>query len=126
MFIQEFKTVKSKGLFVKVPDDIKTPKISLWSDGSTTLEFFSKGFKMGYDSVSVDTKTGKETSHKEITLHIDKKLEYNILGFSHKLNVTQIQSMGIQFDEYLKILSDNNLVYNYSKNTGKWLVLVEC
>lgn len=69
------------GLLVKVPNDIKRPIISNWSDGTTTLEFYSSTYEMEYDSYeyTIDDdgtiKTPKQPM-KEITL--PKQGEYKI------------------------------------------------
>ena len=59
---------------VRVPDDIKNPKITQWSDGTTTLEFNSDSYKMDYDSFEVGVDEKKQL--KEITL--PKKGDYSI------------------------------------------------
>jgi hypothetical protein len=54
------------GLLVKVPDDIKKPIISNWSDGTTTLEFYSSIYEMEYDSFEFGV--DEDDQMKEITL----------------------------------------------------------
>ncbi len=61
------------GLLVKVPDGIKKPIISNWSDGTTTLEFYSDVYEMEYDSFEFNV----DKQRKEITL--PKKGEYKII-----------------------------------------------
>ena len=56
------------GFLVKVPKDIKKPIISNWSDGTTTLEFYSESYEMEYDSFEFGV--DKEKQMKEITLPI--------------------------------------------------------
>lgn len=53
-----------KGFLIKVPNDIKKPIISNWSDSTTTLEFYSSTYEMEYDSFEY----GVEKQMKEITL----------------------------------------------------------
>ena len=60
------------GFLVKVPNDIKKPIISNWSDGTTTLEFYSTEYDMEYDTYEY----GVEVQMKEITL--PKQGEYKI------------------------------------------------
>lgn len=55
-----------KGFLVKVPDDIKRPIISNWSDATTTLEFYSSTYEMEYDSFEIGV--SEEKQMKEITL----------------------------------------------------------
>lgn len=52
------------GYLIKVPLDMKKPIVSNWSDGTTTLEFYSESFEMAYDSFEF----GVEKQRKEITL----------------------------------------------------------
>ncbi len=61
------------GLLVKVPNDIKKPIVSTWSDDTTTLEFYSDMYEMEYDTFEF----GVEEQMKEITL--PKKGEYKII-----------------------------------------------
>ena len=63
-----------KGFLVKVPNDIKKPIISNWSDGTTTLEFYSSTYEMEYDSFEYGV--DEEKQMKEITL--PKQGEYKI------------------------------------------------
>lgn len=63
------------GFLVKVPDDIKKPIISTWSDGTTTLEFYSETYEMEYDSFEFGVAEDKQ--RKEITL--PKKGNYEII-----------------------------------------------
>jgi hypothetical protein len=53
-------------LLVKVPDDIKKPTVNTWSDGLTTLEFYSDTYEMEYDSFEIGA--DEEKQRKEITL----------------------------------------------------------
>lgn len=55
-----------KGFLVKVPNDIKKPIISNWSDGTTTLEFYSSIYEMEYDTFEYGV--DEEKQMKEITL----------------------------------------------------------
>ncbi len=64
-----------EGFLIKVPNDIKKPIISNWSDGTTTLEFYSSIYEMGYDSFEFGVKEEKQM--KEITL--PKQGEYKII-----------------------------------------------
>mgnify|MGYP003607641092 CR=1 FL=1 len=66
--------INADQFLVRVPDDIKNPKITQWSDGTTTLEFNSDSYKMDYDSFEVGVDEKKQL--KEITL--PKKGNYSI------------------------------------------------
>lgn len=52
------------GFLIKVPNDIKKPIISNWSDGTTTFEFYSSIYEMEYDSFEFNV----DKQMKEITL----------------------------------------------------------
>jgi hypothetical protein len=56
------------GFLVKVPEDIKKPIISNWSDGTTTLEFYSDIYVMEYDSFEFGEGVDEDNQRKEITL----------------------------------------------------------
>lgn len=56
--------IKNQGYLIKMPLDMRKPIVSKWSDGTTTLEFYSETFKMDYDSFEFNVKKQR----KEITL----------------------------------------------------------
>jgi hypothetical protein len=59
-------TKVKEGFIVEVPLDIRKPIISNWSDGTTTLEFYSETFVMEYDTYEYGVP--EEKQRKEITL----------------------------------------------------------
>ena len=93
------------GFLVKVPKDIRKPKISNWSDGTTTLEFYSENYVMEYDSFEIGVPEEKQM--KEITL--PKKVNYKISTRLTKGLKSFITNSGILIDS----------------NESKWLVLIE-
>lgn len=72
-----------QGFLVKVPNDIKRPIVSNWSDGTTTLEFYSSDYEMEYDSFELGV--SEEKQMKEITLpkqgnyKISRRIPKNLL-----------------------------------------------
>lgn len=57
----------SNGLLVEVPADYRNLKLSNWSDGSTTIEFYSDSYIMEYDSI-VMSEDDELINLKEYTL----------------------------------------------------------
>lgn len=100
----KFKTKKVKGLFIKVPDGIKE------------LEF-----------INLNTKYLRFTYNDEplnLRLSIPTLEKWEIVGFSHKLNDTEIEKLRINYYDYLRLLSKNEIFYNYQNFTGQWVVLI--
>jgi hypothetical protein len=50
---------------------------------------------------------------------------YKIVGFSHKIiNETIKGNLKMSFDEYMKLLRENDITVNYSDNSNYWLLIV--
>lgn len=99
----KFKTNKVKGLFVNVPDGIKD------------LEF-----------INLDTKYLRFITNNEplnLRLNIPTLENWEIVGFSHKLNESEIEKLGLNYHDYLRLLSNKEIFYNYQNYTGQWVVL---
>lgn len=94
------------GFLVKVPKDIRKPKISNWSDGTTTLEFYSESYVMEYDSFEIGVPEEKQM--KEITLPKKGNYKINTRLTKEAKNIIAANS---------RILIDGN--------ESKWLVLTE-
>lgn len=109
------------GLLVKVPNDIKKPFVSKWSDGTTTLEFYSDEYEMLYDSFEIGVSDDKQL--KEITLPING-------NFKIFKKVPKIYSELIDSDKwyFLEKCEDNSedcefseIVFNELSETDKEL-----
>jgi hypothetical protein len=78
-------------LLIEVPLDAYGFKISVWSDKSTTLEFYSETFEMEYDSheFNVDEKN----QLKEITLSFDENFKCELIGTTSTLTDEQVNDL---------------------------------
>ena len=55
-----------------------------------------------------------------------KSADYEIVGFSHKINIDQItEKFSMSFNQYINWLSDNEITVNYSDNSDVWIILLE-
>lgn len=55
-----------------------------------------------------------------------KSGDYEIVGFSHKITEGQIkEKLSMSFNEYINLLSDNEITVNYSDNSDIWIILLE-
>lgn len=98
--IKEVISSLARLVFVKLPDDAFINKIE--SD------------KIHYEA--------KEINH---IVNIPKTLlKYRFIGYSHNLKDTVILEHFTSEKEYYNLLSNKDILYNYSKWTGKWAVLV--
>lgn len=86
---------------VKVPNDIRSPIISNWSDGTTTLEFYSETYEMEYDTYEFGVDELKQ--RKEITL--PKQGKYRIFRKIPRRFLSEVKSLiGNTDDKYYLLL----------------------
>lgn len=50
---------------------------------------------------------------------------YEIIGESHYLTEQQIKELGMDLKQYINLMSEHEITYNYSKWDGKWIVLLK-
>ncbi len=102
--VVEFQTDAVRGLFVKVPDGIGNFTIMNAADGDRWI---------GY--------THQKTNLKTI---LPKDINWKMLGKSHSVSEEEVRRLGISFEQYMKMLYDKNITYDYDKYTGQWLLLI--
>lgn len=51
--------------------------------------------------------------------------EYEIIGESHSITEAKMNEIGFTYTQYLSVMSDNDITYNYSAWTGKWIMLLK-
>jgi len=104
--IIEIKTNMHKILFVSVPYIYKNFKIVQYNRAGT--------YVMETD--------GKDLNNWKIKI---PRGNYNIIGLSNQLTPELVKSqIKISFNEYIKILNDNDITINYSDNSNFWLVIL--
>jgi len=96
-------------LLIEVPLDAYGFKISVWSDKSTTLEFYSETFEMEYDSheFNVDEKN----QLKEITLSFDENFKCELIGTTSTLTDKDVEPFVEKAIE--EITFGGEVYYNY-------------
>lgn len=109
--IVKFKVGVLSGLFVSVPSN-------------TILDSCHFKDKEGMPfALMVGTGGGFTSSYYPVVMNHG---DYEIVGFSHKITVSQItEKFSMSFNEYIKWLSENEITVNYSDNSNVWIILLE-
>ena len=103
--IVEFSTKKVKGVFVKVPNNIFNLQVQV-SHVGTILWY------------------GDHTEECQFMIDLSKEqIDYKIIGFSHQISEEQMKQLGFEYLEYIKLLTKEDITFNYSAWTGQWVVL---
>lgn len=103
--IKKFNTSKTNLICVKIPDYAT----------NINLKNSNVGCLLWYGDNEFDTQFFVDISKTN--------LNAEIIGCSHNLSDSQILSICENQNEFYQVLSNNNIMYNYSAWTGKWIVI---
>ena len=122
--IIEFNINNINGLFIKVPDnafDFYYNK-SDWDINLGDINCLVYNLPLHKD-INNNYKNSDYVEIGNDSLHDD--LDYEILGITHKLSSENIAKLKLTYNEYINFLSHYNIVYEYDKFTGKWVILIK-
>lgn len=101
--VRKFSTSKSNIICIKIPDSSTDPK----------LINLDTGCKLAYGNFG-----------NCFNINISKtNLNAEIIGFSHNLSESEKLSICQDEKEFYQVFGRNDIMYNYSAFTGKWVVV---
>lgn len=104
--IKEASSSLAKLVFVKIPDNAILEKVEV-------------------DKIIYKYRKYHNDKWEYFPVSIPKTFfKYKFVGYSHNLTDKEILEHFKNEKEYYNILSNNDILYNYSEWTGKWAVLV--